>query len=45
MGAAQAVQAAAKAAGPVPFETPSDYRRRMRDLSQWMRQQGMMPQN
>jgi endonuclease YncB( thermonuclease family) len=42
---AKAVQAAAKAAGPVPFESPGDYRRRMRDLSRWMREQGMLPKN
>ena len=37
---AKAVAAAAKAAGPVPFEPPGDYRRRMRDLSKWMKEQG-----
>ncbi len=38
---AKTVAAAAKAAGPVPFEPPADYRRRMRDLSRWMKEQGV----
>jgi endonuclease YncB( thermonuclease family) len=42
---AKSVLAAAKAAGPVPFEAPGDYRRRMRDLSTWMREKGLLPKN
>jgi micrococcal nuclease len=42
---AKTVAAAAKAAGPVPFEPPGDYRRRMRDLSKWMKEQGSAVQN
>lgn len=38
---AAAVQAAAKAAGPLPFESPGDFRRRMRDVSRWMNSKGM----
>jgi endonuclease YncB( thermonuclease family) len=38
---AAAVQAAAKRTGPLPFESPSDYRRRMRDVSRWMKEQGI----
>lgn len=38
---AAAVQAAAKAAGPLPFESPGDFRRRMRDVSKWMNSKGM----
>jgi len=30
------VTAAAKAAGPVPFEAPYQFRRRMREVSRWM---------
>jgi endonuclease YncB( thermonuclease family) len=35
------VLAAAKAAGPVPFESPGEYRRRMRAVSDWMRSHGV----
>jgi endonuclease YncB( thermonuclease family) len=35
------VLAAAKAAGPVPFEPPFQFRARMRDVTGWMKQQGM----
>jgi endonuclease YncB( thermonuclease family) len=38
---AAAVLAAAKAAGPLPFESPNVYRRRMRDLSTWMKSKGL----
>ena len=38
------VLAAAKAAGPVPFEAPHRYRARMRELSQYMREQGTYPE-
>lgn len=36
------VLAAAKAAGPVPFEPPFQFRARMRDVSGWMKQQGAL---
>ena len=35
------VLAAAKAAGPVPFEPPFQFRARMRDVTNWMKQQGV----
>jgi endonuclease YncB( thermonuclease family) len=35
------VTAAAKEAGPLPFESPADFRRRMRDVSRWMRSKGL----
>ena len=35
------VMAAAKQAGPLPFESPGDFRRRMREVSRWMKAQGM----
>jgi len=35
------VLAAAKAAGPVPFEAPYLFRQRMHDVSQWMKEKGM----
>ena len=38
---AAAVQATAKAAGPLPFESPGDFRRRMRDVSKWMKAKGV----
>ena len=38
---AAAVQAAAKAAGPLPFESPGDFRRRMREVSKWMKSNGV----
>ncbi|MAG55082.1 MAG: hypothetical protein CMJ83_02200 [Planctomycetes bacterium] len=34
---------AAKAAGPVPFEDPGVYRRRMRDVTKWMKANGTYP--
>lgn len=34
------VVAAAKAAGPMPFEPPFQFRRRMRDVSKWMKDTG-----
>ena len=40
---AQAVIEAARAAGPLSFEPPHQYRRRMRELSEWMREQGLLP--
>ncbi len=39
----QAVLDAARAAGPLPFEPPHEYRRRMREVTEWMRAQGMLP--
>jgi len=38
------VLAAAEAAGPVPFEPPHIYRARMRELSQYMKEQGTYPE-
>ena len=35
--------AAAAEAGPVPFEPPYQYRGRMRDVTTWMREQGLLP--
>jgi endonuclease YncB( thermonuclease family) len=37
------VLAAAKAAGPLPFQSPADFRGRMRALSAWMKQRGLYP--
>jgi endonuclease YncB( thermonuclease family) len=34
------VLAAAKAAGPVPFEPPHQFRARMRDVTRWMEEKG-----
>ena len=42
-GEAAAVMAAAKAAGPVPFEPPYLYRRRMGDLTNWLKSKGQYP--
>ena len=36
--------AAAKAAGPPAFEPPWQYRRRMREVSAWLKKQGRYPQ-
>jgi micrococcal nuclease len=41
---AAAVRAAAVKAGPVPFEPPYLYRRRMRELSRYMKEQGTYPE-
>jgi micrococcal nuclease len=41
---AAAVKAAAQAAGPLPFESPNDFRRRMRDVSRWMRSKNIDPE-
>jgi len=41
---AAAVVAAAKAAGPVPFQPPFEFRRRMRDVTEWMKEQGIYPE-
>lgn len=40
---AKEVLEAAKAAGPVAFEPPHQYRARMRKLSEWMKAQGTYP--
>jgi endonuclease YncB( thermonuclease family) len=37
------VLAAAKAAGPMPFEPPGDFRARMRELANWMKERGTYP--
>ena len=39
------VKAAAKDIGPLPFEPPHLYRARMRDLTNWMKQNGQYPAN
>ncbi|MFO7907813.1 MAG: thermonuclease family protein [Planctomycetota bacterium] len=41
---AAAVRAAAEDAGPVPFEAPYLFRRRMREVSKWMRETGQLPE-
>jgi endonuclease YncB( thermonuclease family) len=41
---AAAVLAAAKAAGPLPFEPPHLYRARMRDVAAWMKEHGTYPE-
>lgn len=38
------VMAAAKAAGPLPFESPAVFRRRMRAVSEWMRERKIDPE-
>jgi micrococcal nuclease len=38
------VLAAAKAAGPLPFEPPHLFRARMREVSQWMKERGLEPE-
>jgi micrococcal nuclease len=40
---AAAVVAAARAAGPVPFEPPHVFRSRMREVSRWLKQLGRYP--
>lgn len=40
---AAACLAAAREAGPLPFESPGRYRKRMREVSDWMRAQGLLP--
>jgi micrococcal nuclease len=41
---ADAVLRAAGEAGPVPFQSPGEFRRRMREVSSWMREQGIYPE-
>jgi len=38
------VLAAANAAGPLPFEPPHIFRARMRDVSRWMKENGLEPE-
>jgi len=40
---AAAVLEAARAAGPLPFESPGAFRGRMRDLTRWLKAQGLDP--
>jgi hypothetical protein len=40
---AAAIRKAAAAAGPLPFEPPSAFRRRMSELSRWLKAQGRYP--
>ena len=40
---AEACLQAAQETGPTPFEPPYQFRRRMRDLSAWMREHGLLP--
>jgi endonuclease YncB( thermonuclease family) len=42
---ASEVLAAARQAGPLPFESPAAFRGRMRDVSRWMKEQGLYPQH
>jgi endonuclease YncB( thermonuclease family) len=37
------VMAAARKAGPLPFESPATFRARMRDVSRWMKENGTYP--
>jgi endonuclease YncB( thermonuclease family) len=37
------VMAAARQAGPLPFESPGAYRARMREVSRWMKERGQYP--
>jgi endonuclease YncB( thermonuclease family) len=39
------VKAAARDIGPLPFEPPHQFRARMRDLTNWMKQTGQYPTN
>ncbi len=41
---AAAVLAAAKSAGPLPFEPPHVFRARMRDVAKWMKEKGLEPE-
>jgi endonuclease YncB( thermonuclease family) len=38
------VLAASQAAGPLPFEPPHQYRARMRDVTRWMKEKGLYPE-
>lgn len=37
------VLAAARQAGPLPFESPATFRARMREVSRWMKERGVYP--
>jgi endonuclease YncB( thermonuclease family) len=39
------VAAAAKTVGPLPFEPPGEFRKRMRDVSRWMQSNGKRAEN
>jgi endonuclease YncB( thermonuclease family) len=39
------VLAAARQAGPLPFESPATFRGRMREVARWMKQRGLYPTN
>jgi endonuclease YncB( thermonuclease family) len=39
------VLAAARTAGPLPFESPGAFRARMREVSRWMKAQGLYPRH
>jgi endonuclease YncB( thermonuclease family) len=39
------VLGAARKAGPLPFESPGAFRARLREVSRWMKEQGIYPQN
>lgn len=41
---AGAVLAAAGEAGPLPFQSPGEYRRRMREVSSWLKDHGAEPE-
>jgi endonuclease YncB( thermonuclease family) len=42
---ASEVMAAARQAGPLPFESPAAFRGRMRDVARGMKEQGLYPQH
>ena len=42
-GEASEVLAAARSAGPLPFESPGAFRARMREVSRWMKERGTYP--
>lgn len=39
------VLGAARKAGPLPFESPGAFRARLREVSRWMKEQGIYPQH
>lgn len=39
------VLGAARKAGPLPFESPGAFRARLREVSRWMKEQGVYPQH
>jgi endonuclease YncB( thermonuclease family) len=42
---AAAVTAAAAEAGPLPFQSPGEFRRHMREVSSWMKEKGIYPED